>query len=266
MISLLSILTLDGIAAMSSAQDIVTLASRVSASDAGGWALDAQFMDTVGSPYLLAHGETCISDSFALDGAWEMSYRPNAWEAEECPKFDGARVEKAVPGFWEDMIPAFRAAGINDEFKINPAYARQKLPIYGRAKDTTLPSISGCFLYRRSLALEKTPQGAAFLAFDCVRNKVRVWVNGRFAAAREGFSTPFELAVPDGFLRRGDNEIVLSVSNDPCTGYNGQPVSGMTTRGPHVSTGGIEGRCELRFAQNGLPNAQRRDRSRRCIF
>ena len=24
--------------------------------DAGGWALDAQFMDVMGSPYLLAHG------------------------------------------------------------------------------------------------------------------------------------------------------------------------------------------------------------------
>ena len=35
MISLLLILTLDGIAAMSSAQDIVTLASRVSASGGG---------------------------------------------------------------------------------------------------------------------------------------------------------------------------------------------------------------------------------------
>ena len=252
MISLLSILTLDGIAAMSSAQDIVTLASRVSASDAGGWALDAQFMDTVGSPYLLAHGETCISDSFALDGAWEMSYRPNAWEAEECPKFDGARVEKAVPGFWEDMIPAFRAAGINDEFKINPAYARQKLPIYGRAKDTTLPSISGCFLYRRSLALEKTPQGAAFLAFDCVRNQVHVWVNGKFAGFRAGFSTPFEMAIPEGLFKRGENEIVLAVSNNPNKGYNGNNVSGLTTRQFFESTGGIDGRVELRFAKNAL--------------
>ena len=200
----------------------------------------------------VAHGETCISDSFALDGMWEMSYRPNAWEAEECPKFDGARVEKAVPGFWEDMIPAFRAAGINDEFKINPAYARQKLPIYGRAKDTTLPNISGCFLYRRSLALEKMPQGAAFLAFDCVRNQVHVWVNGKFAGFRAGFSTPFEMAIPDGLLKRGENEIVLAVSNNPNKGYNGNNVSGLTTRQFFESTGGIDGRVELRFAKNAL--------------
>lgn len=197
-------------------------------------------------------GETCIYDSFALDGAWEMSYRPNAWETEECPKFDGARVEKAVPGFWEDMIPAFRAAGIKDEFKINPGYARQKLPIYGRAKDTTLPNISGCFLYRRSLALEKTPQGAAFLAFDCVRNQVHVWVNGKFAGFRAGFSTPFELPVPDGLLKRGENEIVLAVSNNPNKGYNGKDVSGLTTRQLFESTGGIDGRVELRFAKNAL--------------
>ena len=200
----------------------------------------------------VAHGETCISDSFALDGAWEMSYRPNAWETEERPKFDGARVEKAVPGFWEDMIPAFRAAGIKDEFKINPAYARQQLPIYGRAKDTTLPNISGCFLYRRSLALEKTPRGAAFLAFDCVRNQVHVWVNGKFAGFRAGFSTPFEMAIPDGLFKRGENEIVLAVSNNPNKGYNGNDVSGLTTRQFFESTGGIDGRVEVRFAKNAL--------------
>jgi hypothetical protein len=190
----------------------------------------------------VAHGEMCIYDSFALDGAWEMSYRPNAWETEEYPKFDGVRVEKAVPGFWEDMIPAFRAAGIKDEFKINPVYARQKLPIYGRAKDTTLPNISGSFLYRRSLALEKTPRGAAFLAFDCVRNQVHVWVNGKFAGFRAGFSTPFEMAIPDGLFKRGENEIVLAVSNNPNKGYNGNNVSGLTTRQFFESTGGIDGR------------------------
>ena len=81
----------------------------------------------------VARGETCIYDSFALDGAWKMSYRPNVWKTAEYPKFDGVRVEKAVPGFWEDMIPAFRVAGIKDEFKINLVYVRQRLPIDGDA-------------------------------------------------------------------------------------------------------------------------------------
>ncbi|MBQ6141837.1 MAG: hypothetical protein IJI54_11195 [Kiritimatiellae bacterium] len=196
--------------------------------------------------------ETCIYDAVPLEGAWEMAYLPEAWTAVACPGVRGVRIENAVPGLWENMVPSFRRAGMKDAFKPNPHYMKQTYPITGSAKDLTVPGVSGCFIYRRTVRVDRTT--GAFLAFDCVRNKVRVWVNGRFAAAREGFSTPFELAVPDGFLRRGDNEIVLSVSNDPCTGYNGQPVSGMTTRGPHVSTGGIEGRCELRFAKNGLSN------------
>ena len=194
--------------------------------------------------------ETCIYDAVPLEGAWEMAYLPEAWTAVACPGVRGVRIENAVPGLWENMVPSFRRAGMKDAFKPNPHYMKQTYPITGSAKDLTVPGVSGCFIYRRTVRVDRTT--GAFLAFDCVRNKVRVWVNGRFAAAREGFSTPFELAVPDGFLRHGDNEIVLSISNDPCAGYNGQPVSGMMTRGPHVSTGGIEGRCELRFAKNGL--------------
>ena len=198
-----------------------------------------------------AAGQHCIYDAVPLEGAWEMAYLPEAWTAEACPEVRGVRIENAVPGNWEDMVPRLRAAGMKDVFKPNPYYMKQTHPITGFAKDLTVPGISGCFVYRRTVRFDRAP-GAAFLAFDCVRNKVRVWVNGKFAAAREGFSTPFELAVPDGLLRCGDNEIVLSVSNDPCTGYNGQPVSGMMTRGPQASTGGIEGRVELRFAKNGI--------------
>ena len=196
-------------------------------------------------------GQHCIYDSVLLNGAWEMAYLPDPWTAEECPGVRGVKIENAVPGNWEDMVPRLRAAGMKDEFKPNPHYTKQKHPITSFAKDLTVPGISGCFIYRRTVRIDRA-LGAAFLAFDCVRNKVRVWVNGKFAAAREGFSTPFELAIPEGLLQRGDNEIVLSVSNDPCTGYNGQPVSGMTTRGPYACTGGIEGWVELRFAKNGI--------------
>ena len=193
---------------------------------------------------------TCIYDSVPLDGAWEMAYRSNAWDSAECPQFKGVVVDRAVPGNWEDMVPRFREAGMRDEFKPNPHYVRQRHPIGSWAKDMTVPGISGCFIYRRTVRLDRAE--SACLAFDCVRNKVRVWVNGKFAAAHDGFSTPFELPVPDGLLRRGDNEIVLSVSNDPCIGYNGREVSGLTTRALFASTGGIEGKVELRFPKGGL--------------
>ena len=157
-----------------------------------------------------AMGGHVIYDAVPLEGAWEMAYLPEAWTAEACPGVRGVRIENAVPGLWEDMVPSFQAAGMKDEFKPNPYYVKQTHPITGFAKDLTVPGISGCFVYRRRVWLDRV-QGSAFLAFDCVRNKVRVWVNGKFAAAREGFSTPFELAVPDGLLRRGDNEIVRTI-------------------------------------------------------
>ena len=194
--------------------------------------------------------EHCICDSVSLDGAWEMAYRPYEWESIEQPVFKGAIVDGAVPGYWEDMVPAFRAAGIKDEFRINPLYEVQKFPIFNYASDTTLPNIYGCFFYRRTVKLDR--DGAAVLAFEGVRNQVHVWINGRFVAFRAGFSTPFELAVPAGVLKKGENEIVMAVSNNPNLGYCGAFVSGLTTRSTFRATGGVNGKLALRFPKNGL--------------
>ena len=190
-----------------------------------------------------------IYDAVPLDGAWEMAYRPYAYESVDYPRFEGVRVEGAVPGYWEDMIDAFRAAGMKDEFRINPLYGRQTLPITGWADDTTLPNISGCFYYRRTVELDRA--GVAVLAFEGVRNQVHVWINGRFVAFRAGFSTPFELVVPKGVLVKGRNEIVLAVSNNPNLGYCDY-VSGLTTRAVFRATGGVNGKLELRFPKNAL--------------
>ena len=61
--------------------------------DAGGWKLDVQFMDVIGSPYLLAHG--CgirVTDAKAVanvpeSGRWHMWVRSRKW-------VDGAGVFK----------------------------------------------------------------------------------------------------------------------------------------------------------------------------
>ena len=197
-----------------------------------------------------ANHEHAIFDATSLDGEWEMAYLPYSWESVAVPEFSGVRVEKAVPGYWEDMVPALRAAGMKDEFRINPFYERQTFPITGYAQDTSLPNVRGSFLYRRTVMLDRA--GAAVLAFEGVRNQVHVWVNGRFVAFRAGFSTPFELAIPSGVLRKGANEIVLAVSNDLNLGYCGAYVTGLTTRAVFSSTGGVNGHLELRFPHNGL--------------
>ncbi|MBQ2628118.1 MAG: hypothetical protein IJG13_00425 [Kiritimatiellae bacterium] len=194
-----------------------------------------------------------LHESQSLAGEWEMAYRAEAWKESRMPEFFGAAVEKAVPGYWEDMVPAFRAAGIRDEFKINPDHVEQSFPMTGWAKDTTLPNISGCFLYRRRFVPLRT--GPALLYFDCVRNQVHAWVNGKFIAFRQGFSTPFELAIPDGVLKSGTNEIVLAVANVPNAGYGGREVSGLTTRSIYGSTGGIDGRLEVRYPASDISDA-----------
>ena len=206
----------------------------------------------MGTP-LFEHG---IYSAVSLDGEWEMAYLPYAYEVVECPAFRGVRIANAVPGYWEDMVPAFRAAGMKDEFRINPTFERQRFPMTGWASDTTLPNIYGCFFYRRTFDLDQRPTTndqlpTAVLAFEGVRNQVHVWINGKFVAFRAGFSTPFELAVPKGILRKGKNEIVLAVSNNPNLGYCDY-VSGLTTRSTFRATGGVNGHLELRFVKNGL--------------
>ncbi len=191
-----------------------------------------------------------MTEAVSLAGTWEMAYRPTPWRSGACPVFKGVAITNAVPGFWEDQKKAFRAAGMTDDFRINPLHVVQTYPITDYACDMTRPNLYGAFFYRRSFTLDRT--GPAVLAFDCVRNEVGAWINGRFIAFRQGFSTPFELAVPEGVLRKGTNEIVLAVANTPNFGYCDADVSGMTTRSLFRATGGIDGRCELRFVKNPI--------------
>ena len=199
--------------------------------------------------------EHALYEAVPLDGEWEMAYQPYAYEVVDYPTFKGVKIAEAIPGYWEDMVPAFRAAGMTDAFRLNPLFERQRFPITGWASDTTLPNIYGCFFYRRTIDLSPlTPHPSpveTVLAFEGVRNQVQVWINGRFVAFRAGFSTPFELAVPKGVLRQGTNEIVLAVSNNPNLGYC-DFVSGLTTRSTFRSTGGVNGSLELRFLKSGL--------------
>ncbi len=193
--------------------------------------------------------EHVFYDSVSLNGDWEMSYRPYAHETDAYPAFKGKPIARAVPGYWEDMGERFQAAELTGPFRINPWHERQSLPIRGAARDTTLPDIYGCFYYRRTVSLDRS--GPAVLRFEGVRNQVHVWINGQFVGFRAGFSTPFELPVPDALLRIGSNEVVLAVSNNPVPGYCDY-VSGLTTRAVFRSTGGVNGDLELRFPKNDL--------------
>ena len=212
------------------------------------WAVVAAALWTIAAS--AAVFERATYDSVSLNGDWEMAYQPYANESVDYPKFAGVKVAGAVPGYWEDMQEAFRAAGLaTDAFRQNPWLSRQAFPIRGWADDTTLPQVYGCFFYRRTVSLDRT--GPAVLRFEGVRNQVHVWVNGFFIAFHAGFSTPFELEIPKDLLKKGANEIVLAVSNNPNLGYCDY-VCGLTTRSIFRSTGGVNGSVELRFLKSDL--------------
>ena len=193
--------------------------------------------------------EHAIYDAVSLDGEWEMAYSPYEYETVTYPEFSGVRVTNAVPGYWEDLRESFLAAGMKDAFRLNPWYEKQTYPIFDYANDTTLPDIYGCFFYRRSVLLDRA--GPSVLRFEGVRNQVHAWINGRFVKFRAGISTPFELAIPDGYLKKGKNEFVLAVCNNPNLGYCDH-ACGLTTRGLFRSTGGVNGHLALRFPKSDL--------------
>ena len=213
---------------------------------------------------LLAAFEHLDYKSIPLDGAWAMAYSEN-WErvicsrscegasfrAPECPVFEGCVIDNAVPGYWEDMKDAFRAAGMTNEFRVKKDCGPRTYPIRGWAPDMTLPNISGCFCYRRNIDLVDACDAA--ISFECVRNRVQVWINGRYVGDHAGYSAPFEISVSKEFLKEGENEIVLAVSNGPVPGgIPGKFDAGLASRSVFDWTGGIDGRLELKLLSSTL--------------
>lgn len=195
--------------------------------------------------------------SLLLNGAWDMFYREEAYLDETVPTLTklshepDCRVENAVPNYWEDMTEEFRAMPFFGKLKINPEYGVQSYPILGTAPDMALPNIVGNFFYKRTVLLEDTATDCV-IRFEGVQNAVSVWINESFIGRHEGYSAPFEMKIPDGLLRAGENSIILSVSNHRLKGYGGRGVSGLTSRAANEYTGGITGDVELRFYKNPI--------------
>ena len=192
--------------------------------------------------------------SFSLNGSWEMGYAPEAYADAQMPEFSGISVENAVPGYWEDMTDSFLSAPFFRHLKINPEYGIQRYPMAGWAPDMALPNIMGNFFYRRSFQYEGAYRPCAF-HFEGVQNTLRLWLNGHYLGCHAGYSTPFEIYVPENTLHNGENTIVLSISNTELPGYDGFPVTGLTNRAACQYTGGITGDVSFRIYQSSLRDA-----------
>jgi len=203
--------------------------------------------------------------SFSLNGAWELAYSKDPYQVTEPPKgpfhqpdrfgrFFTLPVEHAVPGYWEDMADLFSASLFYSKLQINPEYGIQRYPMGADIPDMALPNIIGTFFYRRTFLCEgiDTPSS---LWFSGVQNTASVWLNDVYLGRQVGYSAPFELQIPEGVLRSGENEILLAVSNHPMEGFEGRLISGLTNRAANQYTGGVTGDVELRVYAGTLRDA-----------
>lgn len=206
----------------------------------------------------------------SLNGSWEMKYSEEKYTSADNPfknisdetDYAGTEpesicadiMENAVPGYWEDMTDAFSYASFYSKLRYNPEYGMQRYPIAGNPPDTALPNITGSFFYRRSFDFKKT-DGCKRIYFGGVQNTVSVWINDVFLGTHAGYSTPFEIEIPESALNDGNNTAVLAVSNKRLEGYCGEPISGLTTRAANECTGGITGDVEIRTYTSALFDA-----------
>ena len=192
-----------------------------------------------------------LYSALSLNGTWRMDYSEEKYASESLPEFKGNLVENAVPSYWEDMTESFQKTSFFRNLRINPEYGIQRYPIADTCPDMALPNIMGNFFYKRTFACEEIEKNAT-LYFGGVMNAASVWLNGRFLGRHEGYSAPFELEIPDGLLQNGENTVVLSVSNHRLEGFDGQPVSGITSRAACEWSGGITDSIELRVYSSPL--------------
>ncbi len=192
-----------------------------------------------------------IYSEFSLNGTWKMDYAEDNYLSESCPSFKGTVIKDAVPGYWEEMTESFKTAPFFRNLKINPEYGLQQYPIFNDCPDMALPNIVGNFFYEKTFFADEITDPSA-LYFGGVQNAVSVWLNGVYLGRHEGYSSPFEFNIPDGVLKNGENTVTLSVSSHHMSGFDGQLVSGLTSRAVNQYSAGVIGDVELRVYQSAL--------------
>ena len=192
-----------------------------------------------------------LYSALSLNGAWRMDYCEEKYDSQALPEFKGSVIEGAVPSYWEDMTESFMKAPFFRHLRINPEYGLQQYPIADTAPDMALPNIVGNFFYSRTFICEDV-EPLAVLHFGGVQSAASVWLNGEFLIRHEGYSSPFDVEIPRGLLKCGENTLVLSVSNHRLEGFDSQPVSGITSRAASEYSGGVIGDIELRMYRSPL--------------
>ncbi len=201
--------------------------------------------------------------SISLNGTWMVDHLSNApYHSEAEPNFAARNpLDKnnlsvtpiPVPGYWEDLADLFRSTPLHTKLQWNPLYTQQRYPQAGYVPDMALPNPVACLVYKKEFLLcepDITPENALYIGG--AQNTVSAWINGVYLGRHEGYSAEFFFEIPQGVLKAGKNTVTLAVSNHRLAGYQGLPVSGLTTRAACECTGGIYGDIEIRSYPDGL--------------
>ena len=197
-----------------------------------------------------------LYNAFSLDGDYIMDYTEEDYTSESVPEItkSASAVKGAIPGYFEDMTEKFQRTNFYGKIRVNPEYGAQHYPITGVAPDMALPNVYGTFFYFRKFNLETLADGVT-IAFPQVHIATAVWLNGRFLGRHIGYSTHFEIDVPEDALRLGENELCIAVSNHRQGGFDDQPVTGITSRAASEYSGGISDHVEMRVYFSPLRDA-----------
>ena len=189
-----------------------------------------------------------------LNGAWTIDYLgKEAYLSDEAPSFEGFYTKDIVPAYWEDKLDEFRRTKLHTKLCYNPLYTLQRYPQAGYVPDMALPNIIGTFGYKREFSVDDIPERGAFhLYVGGAHSALCAWINGNYIGRHEGYSSEFCFEIDRSVLKIGNNEILLTVSNNRLSGYDGRPVSGCTSRAANECTGGIYGDVEIRFLPTGV--------------
>lgn len=205
---------------------------------------------------LAGKGKTMkLGKKILLSGDWMMDFLGGEeYDTTTPPSLDKAvLVPNAVPGYWEDMLDAFRRTPIHSKLEWNPLYTLQRYPQVGSVPDMALPTVLGCFVYHRSFTLDLGEvSGRVVLYIGGAHNTTDLWLNDTYIGKHRGYSSDFSFEVPKEALLDGENTITLTVSNVRQRGYKGRPVSGCTARAANECTGGIYGDIELRILKDNI--------------
>ncbi|MBQ4605396.1 MAG: beta galactosidase jelly roll domain-containing protein, partial [Clostridia bacterium] len=170
-----------------------------------------------------------MNNRISLNGTWQLDWLSDLpYTSQEEPQIhpnSDSAVSCPVPGYWEDLTDLFRTTALHTKLKWNPLYTLQRYPQSGYVPDTALPNPVGCFVYQKTVILDKRPAGETELYIGGAQNTVSAWINGQYLGRHEGYSAPFGFPVPAGILTTSENRITLAMSNHRHAGYMERPVS-----------------------------------------